>query len=1100
MVVAAVTGVEHDAVEAVRRLVRAPTRAPATSAATRRGHRDRASCVRCDCSAHCDPPPARNLPNGVARPPGSDRREQRRRLRLPRARDARLRRATCRLTRSPTLATPCCVARDLEQLEQRARRRLGIAERAVAPAIRDAEARARACRGRSARARAAGAARDAACRRSARTTAAARVARRRARRSARRTTRCARRRPRPASPRPRRGSRGSRGERRRAVDHAAVDAGEARDEGRNRRARIDQRVEASRPRAARGCAPRRSRGSCTARPRARWSRGRRRRSARPSSGAAATGPSKSRGSSRTATRSGSRSARAAERRGEQPARERRRRAARAATSSRCASSATGSVASAASRRSSTRRSGGPSASDTVRTSKRKDESQRGWRASYDARHRERRKRGRRASVGRVVSRAMRRRCSARDRAGSRARQRRHAGARGASFGRARALRRRAGTRARAPCSSSTTAQGPSPSAPRIPSTPRSSPRRRSSSSSSAARRERAADARRLLTPLGVGFAETGRHAAQRLRRVRARCAAGRRARRSLPRPSAARARRTCSGSRRRTRRPGSGRRATCEEASDEKLEIELDVAHDLRGWGGAPVVARDGRVVGIVQAAQPSGKTMRVLATPIAAVLESLALPLDGGRGRAFAALAGACRRRRRRRRAVAAPAPAPAPSRAKRSRRSCGRSARSVPSRSRSIIRNDGAVIGGRDADRLRRRSRARAAQRRPHHRRGLRDRRLGFDRRAERRRRERQRRRRRRAARRGGRPLRARQRRSGRLDPRRRDRGRAAPAVAPRSPLHARRARHLLRADARRTAILDDHPAVTEIALTTDYDDVQHALDRVLARGPGGATFMAAGIDQATNEVRGERGAFSRADPNSQKVIVFLTDGHPDAALRGRRPAQHRRRGARGGARARGAARASSAFGVGEEALSGPLALLELARITDGAFTPVRDPALLSDVFARSRVRRHRGAARAQRDARSARAGDRARRRRLLRLVRPAARRAQCDRGDRAAAPTAAARPRTVTVEFAPDGAAAAVPADLVAIQNRLLEMRLAQLRRDRIAGEQERVERAAREARARDRARAREGRGDRAEQQRKKLEVKVEREDGTEPGAAP
>src|SRR5690606_748218 len=77
------------------------------------------------------------------------------------------------------------------------------------------------------------------------------------------------------------------------------------------------------------------------------------------------------------------------------------------------------------------------------------------------------------------------------------------------------------------------------------------------------------------------------------------------------------------------------------EASDAQLEIELDATADLRGWGGAPVVSReDGRVVGVVQAAKPTGTTLLVSASPIAAALEAAAAPLDGGAGRPFARVA----------------------------------------------------------------------------------------------------------------------------------------------------------------------------------------------------------------------------------------------------------------------------------------------------------------------------------------------------------------------------------------------------------------------------------------------------------------------------
>jgi hypothetical protein len=295
----------------------------------------------------------------------------------------------------------------------------------------------------------------------------------------------------------------------------------------------------------------------------------------------------------------------------------------------------------------------------------------------------------------------------------------------------------------------------------------------------------------------------------------------------------------------------------------------------------------------------------------------------------------------------------------------------------------------------------------------------------------------------------------------------------------------------------ILDDHPAVTEMALTTEYEDVQRALDRVLARGPGGATFMAAGVIQATNEVRGERGAFSRGDPKSQKVIVFLTDGIPTLPFAGDDP-RNTVSVIRAAERAHAAGARVYAFGVGEEALSGPLALLELARITDGAFTPVRDPALLSDVFAAVEF-----ADIAELRVRNATLGAPAQVTEIgadgsfgsfvpLRAGRNAIEVTALSTDGRSAT-------RTIQVQFAPDGAPVPVPGDLVSIQNRLLEMRLAEMRRERIAGEQERVD-ALRAKLAQDIERERAAAATRAAQQRKKLEVKVEREDGTEPGATP
>jgi hypothetical protein len=295
----------------------------------------------------------------------------------------------------------------------------------------------------------------------------------------------------------------------------------------------------------------------------------------------------------------------------------------------------------------------------------------------------------------------------------------------------------------------------------------------------------------------------------------------------------------------------------------------------------------------------------------------------------------------------------------------------------------------------------------------------------------------------------------------------------------------------------VLAEQPAVTEMALTTRYEDVQRALDRVFARGPNGATFMAAGVVQATNEVNGERGAFSQGNPQSQKVIVFLTDGIPTLPFEGDDP-RNTVAVVRAAERARAAGARVFSFGVGEEALAGPLALLELARITDGTFTPVRDPALLSDVFAEVEF-----ADIAELRVRNATTGSPAQVTELgpdgsfssfvpLRAGRNAIEVTARSSDGRSAT-------RTVNVEYAPDAVVAALPPDLTAMQNKLLEMRLAQLRRDRIAGEQQRID-ALRAQLAQQIERERREAAERAVRQKKRLEVKVEREDGSEPGATP
>src|SRR5690606_14073610 len=140
---------------------------------------------------------------------------------------------------------------------------------------------------------------------------------------------------------------------------------------------------------------------------------------------------------------------------------------------------------------------------------------------------------------------------------------------------------------------------------------------------------------------------------------------------------------------------------------------------------------------------------------------------------------------------------------------------------------------------------------------------------------------------------------------------------------------------------------PAVTEVPLTHDYAEAQRGLDRILERGPFGMTHMAAGVDQATVELRGLRGAFSTPDPESDKVVLFLTDGQPTLPYGIEFEKANTRAVLRAAERARKAGVRVYTFGIGEDALAGPLAIVRLADITGGTFTPVRDPAMIMDVI---------------------------------------------------------------------------------------------------------------------------------------------------------
>jgi hypothetical protein len=77
------------------------------------------------------------------------------------------------------------------------------------------------------------------------------------------------------------------------------------------------------------------------------------------------------------------------------------------------------------------------------------------------------------------------------------------------------------------------------------------------------------------------------------------------------------------------------------EASPEQIQLRLDETVDLRGWGGAPVIAAaSGRVIGIVQASISKASTPLLTVGPSGAVQDALAGLRAGATGRTFAKLA----------------------------------------------------------------------------------------------------------------------------------------------------------------------------------------------------------------------------------------------------------------------------------------------------------------------------------------------------------------------------------------------------------------------------------------------------------------------------
>lgn len=306
-----------------------------------------------------------------------------------------------------------------------------------------------------------------------------------------------------------------------------------------------------------------------------------------------------------------------------------------------------------------------------------------------------------------------------------------------------------------------------------------------------------------------------------------------------------------------------------DQVSPGRLEIALDVPQSLRGWGGAPILdVRSNRVIGLLEAHLPGDATTSLIAAPIGGVVEALATPLEAGVGRPFASfgdldpdaalLAGGHARDApfdsdaERRRLLSQGEEQPTsvlleveypPAGSVVSRSACGVfvSGRALATRgdvrsfdvimvidtSRSTVDPTGNDINGNGT---------------------VGTRRLGgigaiFG--------------------------------SGSTDPG--DSILAAEVAA---------ARQLLRGlDSRSTRVGlvvfagdpsgggwgsgGPRPAFTLEPLSQDYTRIERSLDYLLQTDPEGSTHMAAGVDQATIELLGLRGAISRPNPNADKVV---------------------------------------------------------------------------------------------------------------------------------------------------------------------------------------------------------------------------------------
>lgn len=524
-------------------------------------------------------------------------------------------------------------------------------------------------------------------------------------------------------------------------------------------------------------------------------------------------------------------------------------------------------------------------------------------------------------------------------------------------------------------------------------------------------------------------------------------------------------------------------------ASNERIEVELDAAADLRGWGGAPVLDHGSkRVIGILEAAWPKAGTFHVAVAPIAAVTAALGAPLEEGRGRAFASFSP-----------TTAPAPPTVDPAAQSPRLPPGEKLLGAAPAGSTELRlsieqpTDGQVIGDPNGAFVAGRALASAGDFKHF------DVVIVID-----------------TSGSTFEPTGADVNGNGVLgtatfgglfgigstDPG--DSILAAEVAAAHqllSGLDTRSTRVGLVTFAGdpepqgglfgRTA---PPPAITEVPLTTDYDRIRHALSAVLQRGPFGATHMAAGVDQATIELRGFTGALSQVDPKSEKIVLFLTDGQPTLPAGPGFDSANVNAVLRAADRARRAGVRFHAFAIGPEALAGPVAAVELAARTGGYFTPVRKPGDIVQVVEQVRFSNIESVAfknlstgaLARQVAVSADGNFGA-----LVPLQPGLNRievsALADDGSKAS--------QIVQVSYVPGTAAPVLSHELMALRNRLLEQKLLELRRERTEVELEAAERTRKELALeieRERAQANE----QAQRQRKELQLEVEKSGSKNP----
>jgi hypothetical protein len=138
----------------------------------------------------------------------------------------------------------------------------------------------------------------------------------------------------------------------------------------------------------------------------------------------------------------------------------------------------------------------------------------------------------------------------------------------------------------------------------------------------------------------------------------------------------------------------------------------------------------------------------------------------------------------------------------------------------------------------------------------------------------------------------------------------------------------------------------AYTEVPLTTDYGKLEHGLDAIFRRGPKGRTNMVSAVSLATIELLGSQSAYSTKREGAKRVIMFLTDGQPTLPLENSQ-LENAKMAIQQAVRAAKLDVRIDTFAIGEDALSEPVVVVEMARVTNGVFTPVRNPKDVRAIF---------------------------------------------------------------------------------------------------------------------------------------------------------